>query len=105
MGAESDAMLAGLIAHAESKGADMATLRALIEECCDLGAARALSRLGLSDDSARQDVGELRQLLQAWRDAKRTARLAVLGWVVRGVLAMLLLGLAVALGFAGALQK
>src|SRR3546814_8263844 len=77
-------MLAGLIAQAESRGADLATLRALIEEACDRGAERALSRLGLSDGDARQDIDELRELLQAWRDAKRTARAAVIGWVVRG---------------------
>lgn len=100
MGAETESMLAGLIAQAESRGTDMATLRALIEEACDLGAARALSRLGLSDDNAREDVGELRQLLQAWRDAKKAARMAVLGWVVRGCFALLLLGLAVSLGWA-----
>ncbi len=104
MGAETDAMLAGLIAQAESKGADLTTLRALIEEACDLGAARALSRLGLSDGSARHDINELRQLLQAWRDAKRTARLAVIGWAVRACLALLLLGLAVSLGFARLFQ-
>src|SRR3546814_1283643 len=45
-----------------------------------------------------KDLGELRQLLQAWRDAKRTARAAVIGWLVRGCLAVLLLGLAVRLG-------
>src|SRR3546814_1785944 len=95
MGAEANAMLAGLIVQAEARGTDMATLRALIEEASNLGAERALARLGLSDGDAGKDLGELRQLLQAWRDAKRTARAAVIGWLVRGCLAVLLLGLAV----------
>src|SRR3546814_12378407 len=94
-------MLAGLIVEAEGRGTDMATLRALIEEASNLGAERALARLGLSDGDAGKDLGELRQLLQAWRDEKRTARAAVLGWLVRGCLAALLLGLAVRLGLSG----
>lgn len=97
-------MLAGLIAQAENRGADLTTLRALVEDASDLGAMRALARLGLSDGDARQDIGELRELLQAWRDAKRTARAAVIGWLVRGCLALLLLGLAMRLGLAGLTQ-
>ena len=58
----------------------------------------ALARLGLSDDSAAKDMAELRELLSAWRDAKTTVRKAVLGWLVRGALALLLVGLAVRLG-------
>ena len=46
-------------------------------------------------------MAELRELLSAWRDAKTTVRKAVLGWLVRGALALLLLGLAVKLGLAG----
>src|SRR3546814_4307935 len=88
MGAEANAMLAGLIVQAEARGTDMATLRALIEEASNLGAERALARLGLSDGDAGKDLGELRQLLQAWRDAKRTDRAAVIGWLVRGCLAV-----------------
>ena len=104
MGAETKAMLAGLVAQAEGKGCDLTTLRALIEEASDLGAERALARLGLSDGHANKDIGELRELLRAWRDAKQTARAAVIGWVVRGCLALLVLGLAVKLGFAGLMQ-
>ena len=87
-----------LAAQAEARGSDLVTLRALIEEASDLGAARALARLGLSDDSAAKDMAELRELLSAWRDAKTTVRKAVLGWLVRGALALLLVGLAVRLG-------
>src|SRR3546814_3257480 len=57
----------------------------------ELGAGRAMARLGLSDAGAEKDVRELRELLGAWRDAKKAARNAVLGWVVRGVLAMVLM--------------
>ena len=94
-------MLIHLAAEAEARGSDLVTLRALIEEASDLGAARALARLGLADDHAAKDMAELRELLSAWRDAKTTVRKAVLGWLVRGGLALLLLGLAVKLGLTG----
>ncbi len=75
-----------------------AQLRALIEEASELGARRALARLGLADEAARDDMGELRELLGAWRDAKKSARNAVIGWAVRGILALVLLGVAIKLG-------
>jgi hypothetical protein len=98
-------MLARLVAQAESGGAggavDMVTIRALIEEAAEMGAGRALERLGLSDRGAEDDMRELRQLLGAWRDAKKAARGAVIGWLVRVALALLLLGLAVKVGLPG----
>ena len=95
---ETHAMLARLIAQAEGEGATLVTLRALAEEASEAGAERALERLGLADQAARTDLGELRQLLGAWRDAKRSARNEIVGWVVRICLALLLMGLAVKLG-------
>lgn len=72
--------------------------QALLEAASELGARRALARLGLADEAARDDVNELRELLAAWRDAKTSARHAAIGWVVRGVLALVLIGVAVKLG-------
>jgi hypothetical protein len=91
-------MLALLVAQAEGQGAGLVTVRALIEEASELGAARALEALGLSDGKARRDMDELRELLQAWRDAKKSAWQAVGGWLVRILLALLLLGMSVRLG-------
>lgn len=91
-------MLAGLIAQAEGQGADLVTLRALIEEAAEAGATRALTRIGLSDDRAGADIVELRQLIQGWRDAKRSALSAVVTWAVRSAIAALLVGLALKLG-------
>lgn len=95
---ETQAMLARLIAQAEGEGASLVTLRALAEESSEAGAERALERLGLSDPAARGDLGELRELLGAWRDAKKCARAEIVGWVIRILLALLLMGLAVRLG-------
>ncbi len=96
-------LTARLIAGGGGGGAMMSDLiatRALVEEAAELGARRALARLGLADEAARDDVTELRELLKAWRDAKSTALRGVVGWIVRGCLALLVIGLAVKLGFA-----
>jgi len=96
--------LARLIALAGTSAPDAALLRAVVEEASELGARRALARLGLADEAARDDVGDLRQLLSAWRDAKTSACKAAVDWAVRGMLALLVVGLAVKLGLPGLLR-
>jgi len=91
-------LLARLIMQAEDHGSDVVTLRAVVEEASELGASRVLSRMGLEDETAPDDLAELRQLLKAWRDAKQSAWRAALDWMVRGVLALLLCGIAFRLG-------
>ena len=95
----SEAVLAQLLAQGSAAGTDLVTLRAIAEEAGELGATRALTRLGLADTGAAGDVAELRELLRAWRDAKRSAWRAAWGWAMRIVFALLLAGLAVRLGF------
>ncbi|HEX8124637.1 MAG TPA: DUF6127 family protein [Allosphingosinicella sp.] len=95
---EGSRMLALLVAQAEGQGAGPGTVRALVEEASEVGAGRALEALGLSDGKARRDMDELRELLQAWRDAKKSAWQAVASWVVRILLALLVLGMSVRLG-------
>jgi hypothetical protein len=99
-----DKMLALLVAQAEGQGAGLVTVRALVEEASEVGAARALEALGLGDGKARRDMDELRELLQAWRDAKKSAWQAVAGWMVRILLALLVLGMSVRLGLLEALK-
>ena len=98
-------MLALLVAQAEGQGADMVTLRALIEEASEVGAERALSALGLRDENARRDMDDLRELLRAWRDAKKSARNAIVTWAVRIVLALLVAGMAVKMGLLEAIRS
>ncbi len=88
-------MLASLLSQA---GGEPVTLRAIVEEASELGARRALARMGLDDASARHDLSELRQLLAAWRDAKASAWRAVVDWTVRAALALLLVGIAIRMG-------
>lgn len=96
--------LARLIALAGTSAPDAALLRAVVEEASELGARRALARLGLADAAARDDMVDLRQLLGAWRDAKTSAWKAAVDWAVRGMLAALVVGLAMKLGLPGLLR-
>lgn len=74
------------------------TRQDMLTEAAELGAERALARLGLDDANALGDLSELRQLLQAWRDAKASAWKAAVEWIVRAVLCLLLLGIAFRMG-------
>ncbi len=95
-------VLAALVAQAErppnSAVSDILTLRAVIEEASEMGAQRALKRIGLSDADAGEDIEELRELLGAWRAAKKSAVKSAIAWVLHGLLALLLVGLAVRFG-------
>lgn len=99
-----DMLLAQLIGQAEEEGADLTTLRAIAEEAGELGASRALAKLGLDDIGASKDMAELRELLGAWRDAKRSALKAAFAWGGQMLMAALLVGLAVKMGFPGWLK-
>ena len=90
--------LARLIAQAAEEGSDVATLRGIIEEASQQGADRVLNRLGLNDEGAQSDIDELRELLRAWRDAKASAWKAIIDWAVRGIMALLLVGIAMRMG-------
>ena len=98
-------MLEGLVAQAEAQGAARVTLRALVEEASELGAARALRTLGLMDEHAGADIVELRQLIQGWRDAKKSAVSAVVTWVVRSLAALLLVGIAYRMGLVDLIRQ
>ena len=50
-------------------------------------------------------MADLRELLSAWRDAKKSARKAVVEWLVRGVLALLVIRLAFKLGLGGLVSQ
>jgi len=97
-------MLARLMAQESAQGGDLMTMRAIVEEASELGAARMLTRMGLNDDGAPDDLSELRELLRAWRDAKRSAWKAVIEWAVRAVMALLLVGIAMRSGTAELLK-
>lgn len=77
-----------------AQGADPMLLRALIEEASDLGACRALERIGLGDASAGSDMRDVRALLEAWRAAKSSLARTLFGWILKMLIAGFLLALA-----------
>jgi hypothetical protein len=99
-----DDMLARLIAQAAAEGGELITLRAIVEEASEMGARRVLERIGLGDARAQDDIDELRELLGAWRAAKASAWKAAVTWIVRGAMALLLIGIAFRLGETGMLK-
>ena len=50
-----------------------AQLEAMIQRAAEAGAKKALRDVGLQDDDAVHDMREIRDLLDSWRSAKRTA--------------------------------
>ena len=73
---------------------DFIFLRAMFEEASKVGACRALASLGLDDERARRDMDELRELLVTWRDVKRSAWRTAARWVVRVILASMMVAMA-----------
>ncbi len=76
----------------------------LLNGAAERGAERALARLGLENGHAARDIGELRELLEAWRDARRTAWRTTIKVVTTAILAMLLVGAAIKLKLMGGPQ-
>jgi len=60
-----------------------------------LGAKAALREIGLHDEAAADDVRELRGLLDAWRDARRTAWQSIVKTATMALLAVFAAGLAI----------
>ncbi|MEM8696485.1 MAG: DUF6127 family protein [Pseudomonadota bacterium] len=98
---ENEEMLVRLVEQLSAKGGDLVTVRAIVEEASELGATHALHKLGLDDPRAAKDLDELRELLGAWRTARRGALRTAFGWIGKTILALVLLGLAVRFGVVG----
>jgi len=47
-------------------------LEAMLDRAASRGAKQALASIGLLDDNAHKDVTEMRSLLEAWRDTRRS---------------------------------
>ena len=76
----------------------------LLDRAAERGAERALAHLGLENGHAAKDIRDLRDLLQAWRDARRTAWQTTVKVVTTGILAALLVGAAIKLKLMGGAQ-
>jgi len=76
----------------------------LLDRAAERGAERCLAHLGLENGSAAKDIRDLRDLLEAWRDARRTAWQTVIRVATTGVLALLLVGAAIKFKLMGTAQ-
>ncbi len=70
-------------------------IRRLIDQAAEKGAECALRRVGLSDQGAGRDVRELRELLVTWRDIRKTARRTIVSLCIKGLLLLIVAGVAV----------
>jgi hypothetical protein len=73
----------------------------LLDRAAERGAERCLAHLGLENGNAARDVRELRDLLAAWRDARRTVWQTSIRVITTGILAALLVGAAIKLKLMG----
>lgn len=76
----------------------------LLAHAAERGAERVLAHLGLENGHAARDIRELRDLLEAWRDARRTAWQTMIKVITTGILAALLVGAAIKLKLIGGAQ-
>lgn len=76
----------------------------LLDRAAERGAERVLAHLGLENGHAARDIRELRDLLEAWRDARRTAWQTTVKVITTGILAALLVGAAIKLKLMGGPQ-
>lgn len=70
-------------------------LEVMLNRAAERGAERCLAQLGLENGHAARDIRELRDLLEAWREARRTAWQTAIKVITTGILAALLVGVAV----------
>jgi hypothetical protein len=76
----------------------------LLTRAAERGAERALACLGLENGHAARDIRDLRGLIDAWREARRTAWQTTVKVLTTGVLAALLVGIAIKLRLMGGTQ-
>lgn len=76
----------------------------LLTRAAERGAERALGCLGLENGHAAADIRDLRGLIDAWREARRTAWQTTVKVLTTGVLAALLVGIAIKLRLMGGPQ-
>ena len=76
----------------------------LLDRAAERGAERCLAHLGLENGHAARDIRELRDLLEAWRDARHTAWQTVIKVVTTGLLAIIVVGAAIKLKLMGGSQ-
>ena len=76
----------------------------LLGQVAERGARAALATVGLENGHAARDIRDLRDLIEAWREARHTAWQTFIRVLTTGVLAALLVGAAIKLRLNGGAQ-
>jgi hypothetical protein len=58
----------------------------MLDNAASRGAKEALRSIGLLDDDAAKDIIEMRNLIEAWRDTRRSIRSTIVKMTTVGVL-------------------
>jgi hypothetical protein len=61
-------------------------LEAMLDRAARRGAKEALRSIGLLDDDAHKDITEMRSLLEAWRDTRKSIWSTITKLVTVGIL-------------------
>jgi len=67
-------------------------LEQLVERSARRGAKEALSSIGLHDETAGKDIHDLRQLIDGWRDVKKSVVTTTVKWFVLVILGIISVG-------------
>lgn len=76
----------------------------MLERVAERGARHALHEVGLDGEDAAHDIRELRNLLDAFNEAKKTAGLTIIKMVVTGLVMAILTGTLIKLKLFGGAQ-
>lgn len=76
----------------------------MLERAAERGARHALHEVGLDGEDAAHDIRELRNLLDAFNQAKKTAGLTIIKMVVTGLVMAILTGTLIKLKLFGGAQ-
>ena len=76
----------------------------LLEQAAERGAERCLAHRGLENGHAARDIRELRDLLDAWRDARHTMWQTAIKVITTGLLAAFIVRIAMKLKLMGGSQ-
>lgn len=67
-------------------------LDTILERAAERGADSALRKVGLHDEHAGRDMAEVRDLLDSWRETKKTISQTIAKIITTGILAIMAMG-------------
>jgi predicted amidohydrolase YtcJ len=76
----------------------------MLERAAERGARHALHEVGLNGEDAAHDIRELRNLLDAFNEAKKAAGLTIIKMMVTGLVLALMTGVLIKLKLFGGAQ-